>query len=137
MKNKKSVFSNFLVGFISSNHVILPKIHQCLPNVLEIISKILSMTCKVLGSGLSPHFQLRLTPPFFSLATYQSRWPSFYFSNTPGPFLPQGLCRQIDIPSSSWNGPNPLPANSCALLLCHASPCSPQKNLPDPSFSLS
>lgn len=98
MKNKKSVFSNFLVGFISGNHVILPKIHQCLPNVLEIISKILSMTCKVLGSGLSPHFQLHLTPPFFSLATYQSRWPSFYFSNTPGPFLPQGLCRQIFLP---------------------------------------
>lgn len=52
MIKKKPLSPNFLTCLVSGNHVtILPKISQCLPNAFGTKPKILSRTCKVLGSG--------------------------------------------------------------------------------------
>lgn len=51
-KKKKALSLNFLTCLVFGNHVILlPEIFQCFPNAFGTKPKILSMTCKVLGSG--------------------------------------------------------------------------------------
>lgn len=144
MENKKSLFSNFLVCLIPRNHVMLPKILQCLPNVFEIESQILSVTCNILGCGLCLHFSLHLTPLSLSLTRFQPHRPSFCFSNTPSSFLPQELCRysslfpewsQSTASQFSYQPPQPYfslpPSKGCAQSLL------PSKSIPVPiSLSL-